>query len=435
MKDRWLDDVKNKVSDFEMTPPVSFDELMEAGSGKHGVLPGKPEKRWTWKKISSIAAAFLLAMGLTAYLGIIGNDDLKVDDVPAVADAAAPDTYPSEEPARQPLQSNLRSLPEENSSALYAENTSSENTSYSRSGSGNKLPASDLSEMPGGDVAPDDSSKAATSGSSANTAAPVDSGKEDTSAPSDNNVVPDYSDSEVFNVSHGCNRSKIAVAASYSAIGADERKSGNGGFGRGPIMNHGNDASGLTRMGGLSINEFDLPKNAQSGFFHHKLPVKVGMGVSWRLSRLVAVETGLSYSYLKSDITYGGFPKRHASQSLHYVGIPVGVRLIPLSWNNLNLYVSAGVMTEKCVAGKLTDSGDYNRHHFDYEGASDRPWQFSVNAGVGIQYDITRSLGVFVQPGVSYYFDDGSHLRNAYSDHPCNFELNLGFRFTIPRNN
>ena len=54
-----------------------------------------------------------------------------------------------------------------------------------------------------------------------------------------------------------------------------------------------------------------------------------------------------------------------------------------------------------------------------------------MNAAAGVQYNFSNLLGLYVEPGVSYYFDNGSSVSNIYKDKPFNFNLNLGLRFTI----
>ena len=66
----------------------------------------------------------------------------------------------------------------------------------------------------------------------------------------------------------------------------------------------------------------------------------------------------------------------------------------------------------------------------DGEALSQRPWQFSVLGAVGAQYNLSRRVGVYVEPGVSYYFDDGSSLATLRKEHPCGFTLQAGLRLT-----
>ena len=57
--------------------------------------------------------------------------------------------------------------------------------------------------------------------------------------------------------------------------------------------------------------------------------------------------------------------------------------------------------------------------------------QWPVNASVGLQYNITPSMGLYAEPGASYYFNDGTSLKTIYKDKPFNFNFNLGLRFTF----
>lgn len=40
-------------------------------------------------------------------------------------------------------------------------------------------------------------------------------------------------------------------------------------------------------------------------------------------------------------------------------------------------------------------------------------------------------VGVYVEPGLSYYFDDGTDIKTIYKDKPLNLNLNFELRFTI----
>ena len=55
---------------------------------------------------------------------------------------------------------------------------------------------------------------------------------------------------------------------------------------------------------------------------------------------------------------------------------------------------------EKCVYGKL-----------GHEKQTVKPVQWSVLGAVGAQYNLSRRWGLYVEPGVSYYFDDGSPVQ------------------------
>lgn len=79
----------------------------------------------------------------------------------------------------------------------------------------------------------------------------------------------------------------------------------------------------------------------------HRQPVRLGMSVRFKLLDRLGVETGMSYSYLSSDIASGddegGF---RTEQKLHYVGIPLGVNYDIWKTDFLEVYASAGTMAE-----------------------------------------------------------------------------------------
>lgn len=166
----------------------------------------------------------------------------------------------------------------------------------------------------------------------------------------------------------------------------------------------------------------------------HRLPVHAGASIAYRINDRVSVETGIAYSYLSADIHEGSDSYYFAGeQSLHYVGIPVGVRIRAMSWKNFDIYVGAGFEADKCVSGTLKKPYVINGQTRDdgHESISIRPLQWSVNAGAGVQYNISSMVGIYAEPGLSYYFDNGSNIETIYSEKPLNFNLNIGLRVSF----
>ena len=52
---------------------------------------------------------------------------------------------------------------------------------------------------------------------------------------------------------------------------------------------------------------------------------------------------------------------------------------------------------------------------------------------LGIQYDIIPQLGLYAEPGIKYYFDNGSRLQTFFKDKPTNFSLQLGLRWNLSK--
>lgn len=183
----------------------------------------------------------------------------------------------------------------------------------------------------------------------------------------------------------------------------------------------------------LGIGIFNQGKSVKTEY-KHRLPVRVGLNVAYRLTGRLSVESGVSYTRLSSDMKDGTKDNYSSgSQKLDYIGVPLNVKYRAFAYRRLSLYTSAGLLTEKCVSGKATHeyviSGEKKKR--ETEDVAAKPWQLSVNAALGAQFDVLRNVGVYVEPGVSYYFDDRSPLSTIYKEKPLNFNLNLGVRYTI----
>ena len=183
----------------------------------------------------------------------------------------------------------------------------------------------------------------------------------------------------------------------------------------------------------LGIGIFNQGKSVKTEY-KHRLPVRVGINVAYRLTDRLSVESGVSYTRLSSDMKDGTKDNySSSSQKLDYIGVPLNVKYRAFGYRRLSVYASAGLLTEKCVSGKTTHeyviSGEKKKH--EAEDVAAKPWQLSVNAALGAQLDVLRNVGVYVEPGVSYYFDDRSSLSTIYKENPLNFNLNLGVRYTI----
>lgn len=150
----------------------------------------------------------------------------------------------------------------------------------------------------------------------------------------------------------------------------------------------------------------------------HKQPISVGFSVRKELSKGFSLETGLTYSYLASEIWYEGETEA-INQKLHYLGIPLRANWSFFDRKNVVLYLSAGGTIEKCIYGKVGS-----------ETTIVDPVQLSTMAAVGIQYNFSRHTGIYIEPGWAYYFDDGSDIQTIRKEQPSRFTLQAGFRLS-----
>lgn len=182
---------------------------------------------------------------------------------------------------------------------------------------------------------------------------------------------------------------------------------------------------------GLVLNNMD--KQVETKVKHH-MPIRTGVSVAYRLNERLSVGTGLSYSYLTSDLREGSENDYYnGEQKLGYIGVPINFKYDVWSMAGFDFYVSAGGMAEKCISGKVERQYVFNGELGDYESESVKvkPLQWSVYAAVGAQYNLCDNVGIYAEPSMSYYFDNGSEVQTIYNDKPLNFNLNLGLRLTF----
>lgn len=146
--------------------------------------------------------------------------------------------------------------------------------------------------------------------------------------------------------------------------------------------------------------------------YSHKQPVSFGFTVERKFGNAgkLSIESGIVYSLLNSDVTSGAYNLR---QHLHYLGIPVAVKWNFVNKEKFKVYADGGGMVEKGIAGRMEniDNKRLKSGHFSIKGL-----QFSVAADVGAEYKIYRNIGIYIQPGVSYYFkpkDMGTFFINS----------------------
>lgn len=166
----------------------------------------------------------------------------------------------------------------------------------------------------------------------------------------------------------------------------------------------------------------------------HRQPVRAGVSFRYDLGRRWSMETGLTYTMLSSDIDAGSeFRRCLIERKLHYIGIPLNASYDFLQKKRWSMYATAGGMLEKCVSGREVAEYVANgvTSSTDTHEISVRELQWSVNAAVGAEFNFTPLIGIFAEPGVSWFFDNGSQIETIYQDRPFNFNFRVGLRFSF----
>lgn len=158
------------------------------------------------------------------------------------------------------------------------------------------------------------------------------------------------------------------------------------------------------------------------------LSLKCSIGERW------GVESGICMSTLSTSInTESGNSTKKTNRHVEYLGIPLYVNFNALHWNRFSVYMTAGPMYEFATGVHLESesylNGKRTSSSTDDTLQKDRIW--SLNAGAGLQWNVTEHSSLFVQPGFSYHFVGGNHIETYYTAHPASFNLAIGYRLTL----
>lgn len=452
MKQDWTDTLKQKMAGYEERPS---DELWAALSEKAGLQESRRKiiPVWFW----GLSAAALMA-------GIFVVPKVNDKSVNALGGIAA-DVAVSEQVDAAVPESVERTLTEELVEMKSAEAMSLADVAVGRRQEAVK--AGLKQEVKVRKVKPALTAEAATVESR------VGSGEVEDSAESAETSVPENQDVDAVPVESSVN----AVAEDVTSVKAEEhaamswdeylketpsekaRARRSGGFSAGivaggavggntsgskptaMVMGANPLAAGVTKTDWIDKDSkasaivYNQPEVQEE--YSHKIPVKVGLTARYNITGRLGVETGLTYSVLSSSVKTGnsetGNNWSSGSQTLHYLGIPLNLSFDILNSRYVNIYITGGGMMEKSISGNIK-TDEYVDGKFARTltaKISPKGLQWSVNAAAGVQANILPQLGVFVEPGVSHHFKNGSRVRSIYTDKPTDFSLGFGLRYSF----
>lgn len=190
------------------------------------------------------------------------------------------------------------------------------------------------------------------------------------------------------------------------------------------------NSSSLRSESLVMMNSASFDREIPKTDIKHKTPISFGFSVSRYLNNRFALQTGLTYTFLRSDWETNGTYHGKTKQSLHFIGLPLSLTYRIAEWNRFNFYASAGGMTEVNVAGKTNTSLYSPTTEIDgiKENVRMKEWLWSLNANAGVSYPLIRFVSAFAEVGASYYFDNGSEIETIRSKKPFNVNLQFGFR-------
>ena len=163
---------------------------------------------------------------------------------------------------------------------------------------------------------------------------------------------------------------------------------------------------------------------------HHYMPINLSLALRYKLNDRFGLETGLSYSRLKSESEIGsGGNAIREQQTIHYLGIPLRGSCNIYNVRRWSLYGSLGVRLEVPVYAPLSTGYFVNGvKELEEKSTLHAPWQWSIGTGLGLQYNLTPNAGLYAEPSLQYYIPTGSNIETYHTEHPFLFSLPLGVR-------
>ena len=154
-------------------------------------------------------------------------------------------------------------------------------------------------------------------------------------------------------------------------------------------------------------------------------PLSLGLEFKARLANHFYIGSGLTYSYLVSqyDILVDKQLFEGAYNQLHYLGIPLTLSYNFIDTRYLGVYGSVGGAVEKCISQRYVYG---SQHPHEKVGG----FQWSVAAGIGVEYWFVPRLGIYFDPSLVYFFDNSQPL-SIRTQQPLQAKLEIGIRFKI----
>lgn len=387
MKERWIDDIKAEMQEFESDSPKGLWESIEGRLPASKVAPTR--SWWGW----AAAAGALAVAGVSAFLffrPISPQEVISVDRTESVV--ALNDVQP--DPSEQIVRMQEAVAPVAVSQPKEAQRPE----------------------------------KSAASQETETVLEPEIVQKPE--AVQEPESLPWEEFSQEPRVARKTPQNKVSVGLAASGAASFSQTALIGG---GPLFGVGLDAVSWEDSPKLGLAVVNQGKDIESEL-RHKVPVRLTLGVSYAITDRLSVVSGLSHTLLLSEYKEGTQQNyKSGEQRVEYVGVPINLKYDFYSSTRLDVYASAGLTLDKCIKANRTDdyflSGE-NRLK-EVISLGEHPFQLSAGAAFGAEYRIYDSLWLFGECGLAYFFNDRSSLEILYKERPLNATFNLGIRVAL----
>lgn len=164
-------------------------------------------------------------------------------------------------------------------------------------------------------------------------------------------------------------------------------------------------------------------------------PLQIGLNFGKRLTDRCNLDFGLRLTRHTTNMQTGASDTTNISerQRTLFVGVPFGATYSFVRKGRFSLYGTAGVALDIPFYGKAERK--YNIENivvYRRRDALHLPrWQWSVNAGVGVSYDLAPNLQLYFSPKLTWYVPNGSRTAVQWHDKPLQLSLPVGLRIVF----
>lgn len=399
MKERWIDDIKVEMQEFESDSPKGLWESIEGRLPASKVAP--THSWWGW----AVAAGALAVAGASAFLffrPISPQEVISVEKAEPVV--ALNDVRP--DPSEQIVRSQEIVEPVAVLQPKEAQRPEKSAVSQKTEALRETTAVQETETVPETEIV------------------------QELEAVQELESLPWEEFSQETRVARKTSQNRVSVGLAASGAASFSQTALIGG---GPLFGVGLDAVSWEDSPKLGLAVVNQGKDIESEL-RHKVPVRLTLGVSYAITDRLSVVSGLSHTLLLSEYKEGTQQNyKSGEQRVEYVGVPINLKYDFYSSTRLDVYASAGLTLDKCIKANRTDdyflSGE-NRLK-EVISLGEHPFQLSAGAAFGAEYRIYDSLWLFGECGLAYFFNDRSSLEILYKERPLNGTFNLGIRVAL----
>ena len=168
------------------------------------------------------------------------------------------------------------------------------------------------------------------------------------------------------------------------------------------------------------------------------IPLSFGAGIKLIFTPKWSMSVGLNYTFLSRtfDGIYVDAEQTPARISLYedirnvqnYIGIPVNFYYSIVSKDFIDFYTYAGGTAEYCLTNRYSAENEDGPLYFKDKAGS---MQFSANIGIGVEFNITDYMGIYIDPSLRYYFRNSNAPKSIRTAQPLMLGFEAGLRFRL----